>query len=77
MSVGPACSVPWFLRGHLKCRLRRDVRAALLVSKKAIDLRNSRSIREELFTSSAVKEKLDLNEKDKITYVLESYPKLA
>jgi len=61
----------------LKCRLRRDVRAALLVSKKAIDLRNSRSIREELFTSSAVKEKLDLNEKDKITYVLKSYPKLA
>jgi len=57
--------------------LRRDVRAALLVSKKAIDLRNSRSIREELFTSSAVKERLDLNEKDKITYVLESYPKLA
>jgi hypothetical protein len=36
-----------------------------LASKKAIDARNARAVREELFTSSAVQEKQSLNEKVK------------
>ncbi|KAJ3571916.1 hypothetical protein NP233_g3428 [Leucocoprinus birnbaumii] len=47
----------------LLSQLRRDTRAALLTSKKAIDSRNARAAREELFTSSAVKEKQPVNEK--------------
>ncbi|KXN86560.1 Protein transport protein sec20 [Leucoagaricus sp. SymC.cos] len=47
----------------LLSQLRRDTRAALLASKKAIDSRNARVIREDLFTTSAVKEKQTLNEK--------------
>jgi protein transport protein SEC20 len=52
-----------------KHRLRRDTRATLLASKKAIDSKNARNAREELFHSSAVKEKQSLGEK--VTYVVQ------
>ncbi|KAF9453589.1 Sec20-domain-containing protein [Macrolepiota fuliginosa MF-IS2] len=44
-------------------QLRRDTRGALLASKRAIDSRNARAVREELFQSAALKEKQNLNEK--------------
>lgn len=47
--------------------LKKDTRAALLASKRAIDT-NQVSNRDELLRSSAVREKQDLNEK--VAYVL-------
>ncbi|EKM81816.1 hypothetical protein AGABI1DRAFT_112054 [Agaricus bisporus var. burnettii JB137-S8] len=44
-------------------QLRRDTRAALLASKKTIDSKNASHAREELFHSSAVKEKQSFSEK--------------
>ena len=51
--------------------IRKDMRAALLASKRAVDS-SALSNREELLRSSAVREKQDLNEQ--VAYVTSLFP---